>query len=76
MFKDSGSGDFWTNTDASIKKVIITGSTGTIDLKEFAAPRLSDAGTQYRVACRIVDTAGNYSATSTLATIILTKIAP
>jgi hypothetical protein len=76
VFKDAGSGDFWTSTDASIKKVIITGSSGTVDLKDFSIPRLSDSGTQYRVACRIVDTAGNYSATSTLATISLTKIAP
>lgn len=76
VFKDPGTGDFWDNTSADIKKVTFTGTT-SIDLKEFPTPRLSDApGTQYRVACRVVDNAGNYSSTSSLLTVLLTKIAP
>lgn len=76
VFKDPGTGDFWDNTSADIKKITFTGTT-SVDLKEFPTPRLSDApGTQYRVACRIVDNAGNYSSTSSLLTVLLTKIAP
>ena len=76
VFKDPGTGDFWDNTSTDIKKVTFTGTT-SIDLKEFPTPRLSDApGTQYRVACRVVDNAGNYSSTSSLLTVLLTKIAP
>lgn len=76
IFKDSGTGDFWDSTDTNIKKINFTG-TGNIDLKEFPTPRLSASpGTKYRVACRQVDNAGNYSETSVLLDLYLTKIAP
>jgi hypothetical protein len=76
VFKDSGTGDFWTSTDANIKKFTSTGAV-SVDLKDFTTPRLSASpGTQYRIACRMVDNAGNYNSTSTLTSILLTKIAP
>jgi hypothetical protein len=76
VFKDPGTGDFWDNTSTDIKKVTFTGTT-TVDLKEFPTPRISDSpGTQYRIACRIVDNAGNYSTNSLVLTVLITKIAP
>lgn len=75
VFKDAGTGDFWTNTDASIIKVQTT-SIANIDLKQFAVHRISAAGVKYRIAVRTVNTVGNYSTTSLLSDITLTTITP
>ena len=73
VFKDPGSGDFWNTVDASIKTYTTSGSIN-VELKDFASPRISHAGTNYRVACRLVDTSGNYSPTSVLASITITTL--
>jgi sulfur carrier protein ThiS len=75
VFKDSGTGDFWDSSDASIIKTKTT-STANIDLKQFAAHRISATGVKYRVAVRTVNTVGNYSTTSLLGDITLTTITP
>jgi hypothetical protein len=77
VWKDSGTGDFWDNTDpeSGIKSYAGIGAI-TIDLRDFASPRLSEAGVQYRVACRVLDNAGNYSNTSTLGAITIKTISP
>lgn len=75
VFKDNGSGDFWTDTNTAIKKYTSTGPVN-VDLKDFSSPRLSASGIQYRIACRMVDATGNYSTVSALTSILLYNIAP
>jgi hypothetical protein len=75
VYKDSGTGDFWTSTNASIKKYTGTGAV-TVNLNEFSKPRISAAGTKYRIACRMIDNIGNSSTTSALTSITLYTIAP
>lgn len=75
VYKDAGSGDFWSSTDPKIKKVTTT-SIASIDLKDFDEHRISASGINYRIACRVVDSVGNYSNTSMLTNIVLYTIAP
>lgn len=75
VWKNSGSGDFWTSTDATIQKFTTINSV-TIDLRLFASPRIAHTGVQYRVACRALDTSGNYSPVSALTSITLFTIQP
>jgi sulfur carrier protein ThiS len=70
VFKDPGTGDFWDSTDPNIKTFTTTG-TISVDLRQFARPRLSQQGVKYRIACRMVDTVNNYNSTSTLTNITL-----
>lgn len=73
VFKDAGSGDFWDTVNPAIQ--VLRGTSSAIfDLTLFATPRLSTLGTKYRVACRILDTSGNYSQTSALTSITLTSL--
>jgi hypothetical protein len=75
VFKDPGTGDFWTSTDTSIKTYTSVG-TLNVNLSDFVSPRLSHTGTKYRIACRMLDNAGNYSTSSALTSIVLYDISP
>lgn len=75
VWKDAGTGDFWDTEDASIKAYTSSGAI-SVDLRDFEQPRLSVLGTQYRVACRILDNFGNYSSISTLGNITIETIHP
>ena len=78
VYKNSGDTavDFWdtvatTNIDL---KIVQSTDDGRIDLLGFSTPRISEAGVQYRVACRIVDQTNNYTTYSTLASFTLKTI--
>jgi hypothetical protein len=75
IWKNEGIGDFWTSTDSKIQKFTTTNSI-SVDLRNFDTPRISHSGVQYRVACRAVDTSGNYSPTSAINTITLKTMYP
>jgi sulfur carrier protein ThiS len=77
LYKDTGSEDFWEldTTDPIYNiKVIRSTEEARFDLRDQPAPRLSEAGVTYRVACRTVDRTSNYSAESTLGTIVVKTI--
>jgi sulfur carrier protein ThiS len=86
VYKDSGYGDFWntipattpTGTDltSGVVKVIRTTGPTTVDLTTFDRPRISQAGVQYRIACRAIDRAGNYTDNSALGYILIQNIQP
>jgi hypothetical protein len=75
IFKDSGTGDFWDSNNVNIFKTTTTG-VAVVDLLNFSSPRISEQGIKYRIACRAVDTAGNYSNSSgsALTSITITTI--
>jgi hypothetical protein len=75
IWKDSGNGDFWNSTDTNIRTYTSLGIL-SVDLRDFPAPRISEAGTKYRIACRVLDNAGNYSSTSILSSITIKTIRP
>jgi hypothetical protein len=79
VWKSQTTGDFWDIQDPDIvPDILVYTAIGSIsvDLHNFAVPRLSPTGVKYRVACRILDIYGNYSPTSTLADIVLETIDP
>lgn len=75
IWKNSGTGDFWDTANSEIKVYSGIGAI-TVDLKDFASPRLSEAGVKYRVACRVLDNVGNYSSSSTLSSLTIKTISP
>jgi hypothetical protein len=77
VYKNSGSTtqDFWDlGTSLSTIKFIQSRGVGRIDLRTFDQPKISEAGVQYRVACKAVDNNNNYSVLSTLNYFILKTI--
>jgi len=69
--------DVWTSTDADLQKITTT-SVARMDLKLFPVTstvhRMSATGVQYVVACRALDSVGNYSSTTAKTAITLTTI--
>ena len=63
------SGDFWDDPDAV--KIQTSAATTSVGLTRFNAPRMSASGVTYRVAARMVDTSGNTSPASALASILV-----
>ena len=60
----------------AIFKIIKTSGICTVDLTEFSQPRISDAGVIYNIACRAIDTAGNYSKYSALTFVTVRALQP
>jgi len=81
IWQNGGIGDFWSqfgnegNSNFKIQKFATTDSI-SIDLRNFNSPRISHAGVKYRIACRALDTSGNYSPASALTDITLKTIYP
>jgi hypothetical protein len=76
IYRDSGTTDFWNLVPDSTNEIKVVKSTGATrqSLLDFTAPRLSEAGITYRVACRTVDIHDNYSDTSVLASLKIKTI--
>ena len=75
LYRDNGTTDLW-DTEPVIPEVQSQGQ-GKLDLSNVSntpLPRISEAGVDYRVACRVLDKTNNYSATSTYATIKIKTI--
>ena len=75
VWQNGGIGDFWDSTDPGIKVFTGIGAV-TIDTRIFDSPRILHEGVKYRVACRALDTSGNYSKVSALTSITLYTIYP
>jgi hypothetical protein len=73
VYKNSGSGDFWEVVDSAIIETFTTG-VASINLRDFASPRLSQVGTKYRIACRVLSTSNKYISTTALTDVILTAL--
>ena len=76
IYRDSGTTDFWNIVPDNTNQIKVVKSTGATrqNLLDFTAPRLSEAGITYRVACRTVDIHGNYSDISALASLKIKTI--
>ena len=73
--KDSGTLDFWDFDPIANNIIIVQGlSDVSINLIDVPAPRLSDGGITYRVACRALDNNNNYSTTSAFGEVVVTTI--
>lgn len=75
LFKDTGTEDFW-DLDVTTNNILVTHSVsnGVFNLLDVEAPRISEAGITYRVACRAIDRNNNYGPTSALGTIVVSTI--
>jgi hypothetical protein len=69
--------DVWTSGDADIQKITTT-SVARLDIKLFPVSanvrRMSATGVQYVIACRALDSVGNYSSTTARTAYTLTTI--
>ena len=76
VYRDTGTGDFWNIDPTSTSEIKVVTSTGAarLNLLQFTSPRLSEAGINYRIACRAVDIHGNYSTISALSSILIKTI--
>jgi hypothetical protein len=72
LYKDTGTTDLWDTTPV-IPEVQSQGQ-GRLDLLSVPLPRISEAGINYRIACRVLDKTNNYSETSSYATILVRNI--
>ena len=72
LYKDSGTTDLWDTTPV-IPEMQSQGQ-GRLDLLSVPLPRISEAGINYRIACRVLDKTGNYSQTSSYASILVRNI--
>lgn len=76
VFKDSGTGDFWSTVPDATNQIKVIKSEGAtqLNLLEFTGTRITEAGIKYRIACRTVDIHDNYSDTSALASLLVRNI--
>jgi sulfur carrier protein ThiS len=79
LYRDTGTTDLW-NTTPVIPEMQSQGQ-GRLDLllvplitSGVTTPRISEAGINYRIACRVLDKTGNYSETSSYASILVRNI--
>ena len=72
LYKSTSTTDLWDTTPV-IPEVRSQGQ-GRLDLEKVAVPRISEAGIDYKVECRIVDKTSNYSQTSSYAMIKIKTI--
>ena len=73
LYKSTSTVDLWDTTTPVIPEVLSQGR-GDLDLEKVAIPRISEAGIDYKVECRILDTTNNYNATSSYALIKIKTI--
>ena len=76
VYRDTGTGDFWTTVPDSTNQIKVVKSTGTAQqsLLDFTGSRISEAGVKYRIACRTVDIHDSYGDTSALSSILIKTI--
>jgi len=72
LYKSTVTTDLWDTTPI-IPEVQSQGQ-GKLDLEKVAIPRISEAGIDYKVECRILDKTNNYSAVSSYALIKIKTI--
>jgi len=72
LYKSTSTTDLW-DTAPIIPEVQSQGQ-GKLDLSTVPTPRISEAGIDYKVECRILDKTGNYSQTSSYAMIKIKTI--
>ena len=73
VYQDPGTGNFWDSTDPLIQ-IKFSPSPVRFDLREFARPRLSIPGVQYRVACRVIDVNNTYISSPAYTNIVITSL--
>jgi hypothetical protein len=76
LYKNAGTGDFWNLVPDAINniKVVQHQNEGRFNLLELPVPRISQAGINYRVACRMVTRTGQYSLQSAVGAIVIRTI--
>lgn len=79
LYRDTGTTDLW-DTEPVIPEVQSQGQ-GRLNLLDVpltvsgtATPRITEAGVNYRIACRVLDKTNNYSQTSSYASILVKNI--
>lgn len=72
LYRDTGTTDLWDTTPV-IPEMQSQGQ-GRLDLLSVPLPRISEAGVNYRIACRVLDKTNNYSETSSYTSILVRNI--